>query len=113
MSIRPVDLQNILAKTLDVGREAGALQQQATAGQQLTAAQQSKHQQELTETVHGFDDETGPAAVNDREEQQRRQEEEQQEREEASTDGEPAGQLTTQQFAAGLRRLGRHIDLQA
>lgn len=113
MAIRPIDLQQVVLKSVDVARDQGAAQQQAAAAQQSLASDLSKRQDEKAETVQQFD-EAGQAAIHDRGDRSAHSYQESEPQQGEAGDEDPVAQ---QQQAAntGLPRprVGRHIDVQA
>ncbi|HLQ33709.1 MAG TPA: hypothetical protein VK457_13565 [Chloroflexota bacterium] len=110
MAIRPVDLQQVVVKSLDVTRDTAA-QQQAAGTQQAQTTEQANRRAHQAETVNEFD-EAGAVLIRERQArgqqgEQREDEEQEQAEEEATVDG------TSGKGAAPQVRLGRHIDLQA
>jgi hypothetical protein len=114
MAIRPVDLQQVLTKLPDIGRDSATQQQQPLAAQHLLASEDAKRRQERAETVKSFEDEAGLAAVHERQQggQQPHQESDSEEQAQAEPGDSPEGEAVAAARAAQAR-LGRHIDLQA
>ena len=115
MAVRPIDIQQVMVKSVDVTREASQQQQLVAAAQENLAAQLKTRDAQKTETVQDFD-EVGAAAVHDRRPRSGRDDQ----------PGDESGAETEQDDAAasvdlaqaslrGLPRpkVGRHVDVQA
>jgi len=110
MAVRPVDLQQVMVKLPDIGRDAASQQQQPVAVQHILADEDAKRRQERAETVQQFD-EAGMAAVHERDARENHENasaNEQHDESQAETD-EGAQAVAAQ---AAQTRLGRHIDIQ-
>jgi hypothetical protein len=109
VSIRPVDLQQVVTRTTDVTREAST-QQQAAASHQAQVADQTRRQAQQAETVQQFD-EAGAVLVRDRRSGPGQQDQpEDQPKEEPAAEEEQAKGVV---LSGGTARppLGRHVDL--
>jgi hypothetical protein len=116
MAIRPVDLQQVVAKSVDVTRDTAAQQQGAIAAQQTLAEQLKKRAIERTETVSQFDEEAATASVHERRERQRQQQDDPDRREGRGQEGpEPQAPINQQNASKAVLqpRVGRHVDMSA
>ena len=109
MALRPVDVQQVLAKLPDAMRDSATQQAQPAAAQQALAGDEARRHEQLAQTVHGFD-ESGMAAVHERNGQASQEQADDQERRE-DEQGDQAGAQAPGSRAPQVR-LGRHIDLQ-
>jgi len=113
MAMRPIDLQQVVVKSVDVARETVQQQQLAAAAQDTLVAQQHKRSQLKTETVQQFE-EAGAAAIHERGARSGDSWQEPDPEEPADPQEDSVPQ---QQFNAknGLPRprVGRHVDVQA
>jgi len=113
MAMRPLDLQQVVVKSLDVARETVQQQQLAAAAQDTLAAQQHKRSQLKTETVQQFE-EAGAAAIHERGARSgdSRQQPDTEEAEEPDQDVMVQQQVNAKNGLA-RPRVGRHVDMQA
>jgi len=115
MAIRPVDLQQVVVKSLDVTRDTAAQQQAAAAAQQNLAESLKKKALERAETV-SEPEEFGAAAVHDRgaRSQQQAEDEEAEAEQQDPMEHAPINQQAANKVQAMYRpRVGRHVDVQA
>jgi len=115
MALRPIDLQQVMVKSVDVTREASQQQQLAAAAQQNLAAQLKTRDAQKTEQVQDFD-EVGAAAVHERQPRSGREDEPGDESSrETETEDEAVAANATAAALRGLPRpkVGRHVDVQA
>ena len=113
MALRPIDLQQVMVKSVDVTRETVQQQQLAAATQENLAAQLKTRHAQKTETVQDFE-EVGAAAIHER--GPRSGGDGQAFDDEAGEQEQDAPPLAPAQAALrGLPRprVGRHVDVQA
>ncbi|MBV9120266.1 MAG: hypothetical protein JOZ39_06120 [Chloroflexi bacterium] len=113
MAIRPIDLQQAVVKSTDVTREASQQQQLAAAAQDNIAKRLELRHAQKTETVQQFD-ETGEAAVHERDARSGGDPRQQERQAQGQTAGNAAAQQNIQAKDGNPRpRVGRHVDMQA
>ncbi|MHB8620709.1 MAG: hypothetical protein ACYDAG_14250 [Chloroflexota bacterium] len=107
MGIRPVDLQQVVAKTPDLIRDASAQEQQPLVTQQVFASEQDRRDARRTETVQQFE-EAALATIHGRGGRQSR------DRRGAGRDGQPAeGKDLPSSPKLPQARIGRNVDIKA
>ena len=116
MALRPVDLQQVMVKSVDVTRETAQQQQSAAAVQEGLATELKARQEQKTETVQDFE-EVGAAAVHERgpRSEQDQQADRRPAAEEQHDEDEGASLSATDAVLRALPRpkVGRHVDVQA
>ncbi len=110
MAIRPVDLQQVVVRATDVGRDS-ATPQQAAAAQQSHTAEQARRHERQAETVQTFE-EAGAVLVRERQARSGQQDEPDKKKDQQAADEE--GKTADVPFPGAVSRppLGRHVDLQ-